>query len=102
MQSFVSISVDLPCFVVPANLFAGPTGPYAHAEHGNYKYVGYTGAYNLLDYSCVSFPCGLKVDKSVDLYPGDFKPQTEYDTVCHSDCKSLAPMANCSIANECQ
>ncbi|KAF2093996.1 amidase [Rhizodiscina lignyota] len=44
----------------------GPTTPYASPEHGNFKYVGYTGVFNVLDYSSTSFPTGFYADKEVD------------------------------------
>ncbi|KAF1981831.1 acetamidase [Aulographum hederae CBS 113979] len=52
-----------------------PTTPFATTPNGNFKHVGYTGVFNILDYSCVSFPTGLNVDKAVDRYPeDDWKP----------------------------
>jgi amidase len=46
-----------PCFLLTS--CTGPTSPYASIEHGNFKYVGYTGVFNILDYSAASFPTGL-------------------------------------------
>ncbi|KAL4914829.1 amidase signature domain-containing protein [Aspergillus aurantiobrunneus] len=43
-----------------------PTSPYSTVEHGKFAYVGYTGVFNVLDYPAVSFPCGVKTDKSID------------------------------------
>ncbi|KAL2367015.1 hypothetical protein RJZ56_000102 [Blastomyces dermatitidis] len=43
-----------------------PTTPFATVEHGLFKHVGYTGVYNILDYSCLSFPCGVQADAAVD------------------------------------
>ncbi|KAJ0359960.1 hypothetical protein COL154_007846 [Colletotrichum chrysophilum] len=43
-----------------------PTTPFTSVKNGTFKHVGYTGVYNVLDYSCVSFPTGLTADKSVD------------------------------------
>ncbi|KAF4879008.1 Acetamidase [Colletotrichum siamense] len=43
-----------------------PTTPFTSVKNGTFKHVGYTGVYNVLDYSCVSFPTGLSADKSVD------------------------------------
>ncbi|KAI5924996.1 amidase [Camillea tinctor] len=57
-----------------------PTTPYSSVENGKFKHVGYTGVYNVLDYSCISFPTGITVDKSVDVALGDtYKPLTEED-----------------------
>jgi len=47
-----------------------PTTPYATVPHGGFKYVGYTGIFNVLDYSAVSFPTGIKVDKDLDAHFG--------------------------------
>ncbi|KAE8354146.1 amidase signature domain-containing protein [Aspergillus coremiiformis] len=43
-----------------------PTTPYSSVEHGKFAYVGYTGVFNVLDYSAVSFPCGVKARKELD------------------------------------
>jgi len=43
-----------------------PTTPYASVEHENFKYVGYTGVFNVLDYSVVSFPSGVTAHKDAD------------------------------------
>jgi len=56
-----------------------PTTPYAAAKNGAFKYIGYTGVFNILDYSAVSFPTGLHADKNLDSVPGDFKPLSEID-----------------------
>ena len=57
---------------------AGPTTPYASVEHGDFKYVGYTGVFNVLDYPVVSFPCGITADRNLD---GRTK-QTPLSDVC--------------------
>ena len=44
-----------------------PTTPYACVAHTKFKYVGYTGVFNVLDYSAASFPTGLAVDRDVDV-----------------------------------
>ena len=56
-----------------------PTTPYASVEHGNFKYVGYTGVFNILDYSCVSFPTGITVDKELDTVAKDYNPLNDLD-----------------------
>ncbi|KUI53887.1 Acetamidase [Cytospora mali] len=48
-----------------------PTTPFSTVRNGQYKHVGYTGVFNVLDYSCISFPTGLSVDKLMDLPLGD-------------------------------
>ncbi|RAR12273.1 fatty-acid amide hydrolase protein [Stemphylium lycopersici] len=55
-----------------------PTTPYSSVPHGHFKYVGYTGVYNVVDYSAVSFPCGVQVDKTKDQRASDHKPQNDY------------------------
>ncbi|KAK1994923.1 amidase [Colletotrichum falcatum] len=45
-----------------------PTTPFASVKHGGFRHVGYTGVYNVLDYSCVSFPTGLSADQSLDVF----------------------------------
>lgn len=55
-------------------------------EHGNFKYVGYTGVYNVVDYSAVSFPCGVTADKDKDQYPADYEPLSELCQQVHDDC----------------
>lgn len=43
-----------------------PTTPYSTVEHGDFKHVGYTAIWNILDYPAVSFPSGFKVDRDID------------------------------------
>ncbi|OAX77945.1 hypothetical protein ACJ72_07751 [Emergomyces africanus] len=75
-----------------------PTTPFATVEHTRFKHVGYTGVYNVLDYSCLSFPCGVHVDAAVDvpavneneLTKLDGKVQREYNpAVVHGQPVSL-------------
>ncbi|CAG9943934.1 unnamed protein product [Clonostachys rosea f. rosea IK726] len=47
-----------------------PTIPFNTVRHGAFKHVGYTGVYNVLDYSATSFVTGLTVDKSIDQLNG--------------------------------
>lgn len=70
--------------------FLGPTTPYSSVEHGNFAYVGYTGVFNILDYSAVSFPCGVRVDENVDrAYPDQRPPLSELDAQVQSSCECL-------------
>ncbi|KAI1075386.1 amidase [Whalleya microplaca] len=63
-----------------------PTTPYSSVENGKFKHVGYTGVFNVLDYACISFPTGVKVDKSVDVPLGDtYKSLTELDKAIQSE-----------------
>ena len=39
--------------------------------------------YNVVDYSAVSFPSGIYVDKAVDTSPTDYKAVSEYCQAAH-------------------
>ncbi|KAK2798971.1 hypothetical protein FQN51_007199 [Onygenales sp. PD_10] len=57
-----------------------PTCPFATVEHTRYKHVAYTGVYNILDYSCLSFPTGISADAAVDVpAPADEVPLSKVD-----------------------
>lgn len=43
--------------------------------------------FNVLDYSCVTFPTGLTVDKSVDVLPANLKPLSLGDEKIQAQCK---------------
>ncbi|UPX13035.1 Amidase [Ascochyta rabiei] len=60
-----------------------PTTPYATVKHGDFKYVGYTGVYNVVDYSAVSFPSGVFVDKDVDTPITDYKALSSFCQATH-------------------
>ncbi|KAH7136309.1 acetamidase [Dactylonectria macrodidyma] len=51
-----------------------PTIPFNTVKHGKFQHVGYTGVYNVLDYSAISFATGLTVDKSVDRMDPNYEP----------------------------
>lgn len=67
----------------------GPTTPYASPKNGEFRHVGYTGVFNILDYTAVSFPTGIYVDKEKDVVDRsvageaygqvDAQTQSEYD-----------------------
>ncbi|KIX98873.1 uncharacterized protein Z520_05334 [Fonsecaea multimorphosa CBS 102226] len=57
-----------------------PTTPYASVGHGGLRYLGYTAIFNLLDYSSISFPCGLAANKDLDRAPTDYTPLNDFDT----------------------
>ncbi|KAL7920605.1 amidase signature domain-containing protein [Trichoderma austrokoningii] len=59
-----------------------PTIPFNTVRHGTFKHVGYTGVYNVLDYSAVSFPTGLNVIEGVDVDEPDYAPLS-------SDCRDI-------------
>ncbi|CEJ90081.1 hypothetical protein VHEMI05888 [[Torrubiella] hemipterigena] len=64
-----------------------PNMPYVTQKHSSTNHIGYTGMFNVLDYSCVTFPTGLTVDKSVDVLPANFKPLNSNDEKIQSQCK---------------
>ncbi|KAH6608293.1 amidase [Trichoderma cornu-damae] len=59
-----------------------PTIPFNTVRNGAFRHVAYTGVYNVLDYSAVSFPTGLDVDGSADMYEADYTPLS-------GDCKDI-------------
>ncbi|KAK7984783.1 hypothetical protein PG988_002405 [Apiospora saccharicola] len=64
-----------------------PTTPYASVENGKFRHVGYTGVYNVLDQSCISFPTGIKVDAALDkaLDMAAYQPMSEVDKMIQSE-----------------
>ncbi|OTB06795.1 hypothetical protein M426DRAFT_318506 [Hypoxylon sp. CI-4A] len=63
-----------------------PTTPYSTVENGKFRHVGYTGVFNVLDYSCISFPTGITVDKSVDLAPDEsYIPLSDMDKAIQTE-----------------
>lgn len=67
---------------------SAPTTPYASVAHGDFKYVGYTGVYNVVDYAAVSFPSEVFVDKLKDEAITDSEPQSEYCEATRASCKN--------------
>ncbi|KAJ4292734.1 hypothetical protein N0V90_009397 [Kalmusia sp. IMI 367209] len=59
-----------------------PTTPYSTVAHGDFSYVGYTGVYNIVDYSAVSFPCGVTADGENDP-PSTHEPLSDYCKKVH-------------------
>ncbi|KAL1311010.1 hypothetical protein AAFC00_001228 [Neodothiora populina] len=62
-----------------------PTTPYTSVEHGKFKYVGYTGVFNIVDYSAVSWPSGMYADKSLDQPKIDAEPFSALDAEIQQD-----------------
>lgn len=60
-----------------------PTTPYSTVAHGDFEYVGYTGVYNVVDYSAVSFPCGVNADREKDR-PSTHEPLSDYCKSVHA------------------
>ena len=69
-------------------MFAGPTTPYASVEHGNFNHIGYTGVFNILDYSVVSFPCGVTAHRDLDKLSKDHSLLNGVHTAVSGSCKS--------------
>ncbi|EME42792.1 hypothetical protein DOTSEDRAFT_173217 [Dothistroma septosporum NZE10] len=60
----------------------GPVTPYAGApKAGTFTHVGYTCVFNILDYSSVSFPSGVSVDKEKDVKDKEFTSLNETDKI---------------------
>ncbi|KAL9065440.1 MAG: hypothetical protein Q9157_007476 [Trypethelium eluteriae] len=68
----------------PVDAIIAPTSPYASPLLGKMKYVGYTAAYNLLDYSVCVIPV-TKAEKDVDRYEDGFEALGEQDRVCFEE-----------------
>ncbi|EDU47440.1 GatA Asp-tRNAAsn Glu-tRNAGln amidotransferase A subunit [Pyrenophora tritici-repentis] len=74
LEQWISMSIDA---------ILAPTTPYSSVAHGDFKYVGYTGVYNVVDYAAVSFPCKVSVDKAIDKHVGDYKPLSDFCKDAH-------------------
>ncbi|THV64803.1 acetamidase [Aureobasidium pullulans] len=61
------------------DLLVSPTTPFASVEHGKFKHVGYTGVFNILDYSAVSFPSGIYADSELDKAETGIKTLSQMD-----------------------
>lgn len=71
----------------------GPTTPYASVEHGNFNHIGYTGVFNILDYSVVSFPCGVTAHRDFDKLLKDHS-LNGVDTAHTGSCKCPSPLCH--------
>ncbi|KAJ6437431.1 amidase [Purpureocillium lavendulum] len=54
-----------------------PTIPFPTVKSTTFKHVAYTGVFNVLDYSAVSFATGHHVDKSIDGLDGTYEPLSD-------------------------
>ncbi|SCO77980.1 related to general amidase [Fusarium oxysporum] len=50
------------------------TTPYSTGKHGSLRHVAYTGVFNVVDYSAVSFATSINVDKDVDKLDASYEP----------------------------
>lgn len=64
-----------------------PTTAYSTVEHGDFQHVGYTGIWNVMDYSAVTFPSGVVVDKTKDVLSGNEKSFGVIDDDVRSKCE---------------
>ncbi|THX24511.1 acetamidase [Aureobasidium pullulans] len=64
-----------------------PTTPFASVEHGKFKHVGYTGVFNILDYSAVSFPSGIYADSELDQAEPGIKTLSQMDAQVQAECE---------------
>ncbi|KAJ4387083.1 hypothetical protein N0V93_007670 [Gnomoniopsis smithogilvyi] len=67
-----------------------PTTPFSGVKNGQFKHVGYTGVFNVLDYSCVSFPTGMIADKEVDILKEGYRPLSETCKEIHDEYDAAA------------
>jgi len=52
--------------------------------------VGYTGVYNVLDYTAMSFPTGVAADQAMDAPQSEtYQPLSELDKAIQSECRSI-------------
>ncbi|KAJ4267671.1 hypothetical protein NW762_003785 [Fusarium torreyae] len=51
-----------------------PTTPWSTTKHTGLRHVAYTGVFNVVDYSAVSFATGMNVDKDVDILGSSYEP----------------------------
>lgn len=61
-----------------------PTSPYATAQIGKFRYVGYTSVYNAVDYSVGTIPV-TRADKSIDLKDPEYIPRNVLDEETYND-----------------
>jgi len=64
-----------------------PTTPYASVQHDQFKYVGYTGIFNILDYPALSFPTGIKADAILDAKDSTQIALSEFCKPVQESCK---------------
>lgn len=45
------------------------------------------GVFNILDYSAVSFPCGIEADKQLDVAESGSEPLSQIDAQIQAECE---------------
>jgi amidase len=74
-----------------------PTTPYAAVKHDGFTYVGYTGVFNILDYSALSFPTGINADATVDVHDASKPSLSEFDEPVQGSCKIEELLSICIL-----
>ena len=70
----------------PVDALIMPLAPFAAARPNKYKYLGYSGIMNTLDYTSCIVPV-TNVDKTLDVVDENFKPFNEQDKEIAADCE---------------
>lgn len=73
--------------VICTKACAGPVTPYTAPENGKFRHVAYTGVFNVVDYSAISFPCGVVADKEKDQMTPGYKPLSDECKAIQDECK---------------
>jgi amidase len=77
-----------------------PTTPYAAVKHDGFTYVGYTGVFNILDYSALSFPTGIKADATLDVKDASKPPLGFFDEPVQGSCKiKMSSLSICILTD---
>jgi len=71
-----------------------PTTPYSTVPNGEFRHVAYTGVFNIVDWSAVSFPTGMKVDKNVDKETETWEIMSEDDEYVRDHCEFIFALNN--------
>jgi amidase len=56
-------------------------------KHDGFTYVGYTGVFNILDYSALSFPTGIRADAALDVRDSTLPSMGDHDEPVQGSCK---------------
>lgn len=83
----------------PVDAIIAPVAPWPAARPANYKYYGYTGFVNLLDYTSVVIPV-LLADKAIDTKNESFQALNEVDQASQDCCKYRRSMRTSSTRFE--
>lgn len=70
----------------PVDAIIAPTSPTTAYRPSEGMYFGYTGVYNVLDFSTVAVPV-TKVDRAQDIQVEDYSPSGDLDAAIWKQCK---------------